>query len=134
MSPEIRIKGKIIADVPDDTGWHRARDGTPLYINTDSINADGEWQLIQLMGSSVGGIRMVGLTLDGRGESGKTNKGSDGKTPNLEVTLHDRPIRVTYNPRVWVNDEHLTGGPESYYYKERVTRHNPRWVRGHGRR
>lgn len=137
MSPEIRINGKIIADVPDDTGWHQARNGTPLYVDTDLINADEEKQIIKLIGSSVGGARIVGLTLDGRGDSRKTKKGGDAQSPDLEVTLWDRPIRVTYSPRVKGTEALVVANSFPYigYHQEaRRTLHNPRWVRGHGRR
>jgi hypothetical protein len=132
MSPEIKINGKLIADVPDETGLHKALDSSPLYVNVDHLDAHGERQLLIVEGPAISGRRLVSLTQEGVGSSDR--KGGDKKEPRLDAILHDRPIRVTYSPRVWPNDEHLTGGWGSYYYEDRVTRHNPRWVRGHGQR
>src|SRR3989344_6602724 len=109
MSPEIRINGKLVADVPDETGWHQALDGTPLHVDVDLIDACRKRQVINLTGSSVGGSRIVGLTLEGKGSSNKTRKGGDGKEPTLEVALHYRPVRVSYSPRISVPILVLTG-------------------------
>ncbi len=127
MSPEIKVNGEIIADVPDETGIYLARDLTPLYVDVDQIDARKERQVVKVVGSRVKGVRLVGLTLDGKGSSANTKKGGDGRESLIEVTLHDRPIRVTYTPVV---DQDYNIGR----YGERVTRYNPRWVRGHGRR
>lgn len=137
MSPEIRNNGKLIADVPDNTGWYRALDGTLLNVDLDLIDVHKKTQIIKITGSSVGGLRVVGLTLEGKGNSDNSRKGGDGKEPTLEVTLRDRPIRVTYAPRVGDPIPVVTpyGGLYIGYMKgEKRTLHNPRWVKGHGQR
>ncbi len=138
MSPDIKVNGELVANVPDKTGIYETLDGNLVSLSMDGIEARNKRQVVRILfhGGLVRdeSLRVIGLTQEGIGSSANTKKGGDGKEPLVEVTLHDRPIRVTYNPRVWVNDEHLTGGPGSCYYEERVTRHNPRWVRGHGQR
>lgn len=138
MSPEIRADGKLVADVPDETGDYLMLDGSPLHIDVDMLDAYQEKQLILLNGPAIGGKRIVGLTLEGRGNSGNTKKGGDGKEPSLDVTLHDRPIRVTYSPRI-KGTERLVETSQGitlvgYARMSRNTLRNPRWTRGHGQR
>lgn len=116
MSPEIRKDGKLVADVPDETGLYRMLDGRPLYVDLNGIEARNRKQVLVLGGVAVGGRRLIGLTQAGKGSSSKTNKGGDGKSPTLEVTLHDRPIRISYSPYKWSSEDKRT------YY-------NPRWIR-----
>ena len=137
MSPEIKRSGVVIADVPDETGWHEAKDGSPIYVNVDLIEANNNHQLVGLAGTSVGNIgelRTVGLTQEGIGTSANTKKGGDGKGPTLDVALHDRPIRVTYSRRVRRDNHSFAQPRHGTIYEERSTHYNPRWVRGHGQR
>lgn len=135
MSPEIRVNGKLVASVPDKTGLHQALDGTPLYVDLDKIDAYQKRQPIIVEGSSVGGRRIVGLTLEGRGNAANRKRGGDGKQPNLEVTLHDRPIRISYSDKIWVEHTRTLAGPNGGYYKQvKRTYRNPRWVRGREQR
>lgn len=137
MSPEVKINGRLVADVPDETGWHQALDGTPLYVDVSLIEAKGNRQILGLNGLSVGGVRVVGLTQEGKGNSGNSKKGGDGKEPALDIALHDRPIRVSYSPRIGEPILVVTGMGDLYLgYRrgERRTLRNPRWVKGHGQR
>lgn len=130
MSPEIRINGQLIADVPDETGWHQALDRSPLYVNVDRIEASNDRQILGLEGSSVGGQRIVGLTQEGKGNSNNLKRGGDGKEPTLDVILHDRPIRVTHGHRVWRDIRSLAvPRAREYVYVDRRIYHNPRWMK-----
>ena len=130
MSPEIRKDGRIVADVPDETGLYQALDGSPLYVDVSGIDARNGKQLLRVEGLVIGGKRIVGLTQEGKGNSNNSKKGGDGKSPALEVTLHDRPIRVRYSRRVPRDNSSLAGPNEgSYRYEDRRTYYNPRWMR-----
>ncbi|MDO8638869.1 MAG: hypothetical protein Q7R43_04805 [Candidatus Daviesbacteria bacterium] len=120
MSPEIRIDGKLVADVPDETGLYRMLDGRPLYVDVSGIEARNSKQVLILGGVAVGGRRLIGLTQEGKGSSSKTNKGGDGKSPTLEITLHDRPIRISYSTNKWD-------------WRDRRSYYNPKWTRSNGR-
>ncbi len=137
MSPEIRVEGWLLADIPDVTGWHLTNEGTLLHINLDGIDADGNRQLAIINSIETGGPRVVGLTQEGRGSSTSLKKGGDGKEPVVEVILHDRPIRVTYSPRILGTESLVVtdwGVYLGYHQGERRTIKNPRWMRGHGGR
>ncbi len=128
MSPEIRKDGTLVANIPDETGLHYALDGSPLWIDVNGIEASNRRQTIVLDGLTVGGMRIVGLTQEGKGNSNNSKKGGDGKSPTLEVTLHERPIRVTYSR--WVRaGSNLADPGRCSYYEDRRTYHNPRWIR-----
>ena len=132
MSPEIRIDGKLVADVPDQSGLHQALDGSPLWIDVSGIEASNRKQIIVLDGLVIGGKRIIGLTQEGKGNSNNSKKGGDRKSPTLEVTLHERPIRVTYSR--WVRaGSNLADPRRCSYYEDRRTYYNPRWMRSHGR-
>ncbi len=138
MSPEIRVNKNLIASVPDETGIYQTLSGKRLYVDVDGINANNRKQIVILEAEEIGGKRVVGLTLEGRGSSRNTRKGGDKKEPTLDVILHDRPIRVTYSPRAR-GTETLVKTAQGIAYVDyelmgRVTRHNPRWTRGHGHR
>lgn len=127
MSPEIRKNGLLIADVPDENGLYQALDGSPLWVDLHGIDAGKRKQEVILEGPAIGGLRIVGLTLEGKGNSRNTKKGGDGKEPTLDVTLHYRPIRVTYSPiESRIVDVYNWSVVD---YGDRVTRHNPRWIR-----
>ena len=121
MCPEIRINGKPIADVPDETGWHQALDGSPLYVNVDRIEASNGRQILGLEGFSVGGQRIVGLTQEGKGNSDNLKKGGDKKEPVLDVSLHHSPIRRTYTATEW-NPSRSLSEPGSRGYSRDVRR------------
>lgn len=127
MCPEIRVEGKLIADVPDETGMHQTLNGKPLYVNVDGIDANRQKQEIILSSKEIGGRRILGLTLEGIGSSSDRKRG-DGKLPQISVTLLSRPIRVTYSPLV----------PDAYAGYQirdpRQTHKNPYWIRGQGQR
>lgn len=96
MSPEIKINDLLIADVPDETGWHRALNGSPLYVGVDGINVekDSKDHQIMILGSRMfGRERAIGLKLNGKGSSEDTKRGGDGKEPAIQVVLKERPIR-----------------------------------------
>lgn len=118
MSPEIRIGKKVIARVPDETGIHRTQDGSLIYVDVDGIDADAKTQRIVVAALEIGGRRDLVLTQEGIGNS--NNRRGDKKSPQIDVKLLDRPIRVSY---------HLDQG-----YGDRVTRRNPRWIRTNGER
>ena len=126
MSPEIYIDGKLVADVPDETGMHQTLNGAPLYVNIDNINADAKRQRIILEAEDIGGKRELGLTLEGLGNSNDRRRG-DKKSPEISVRLLCRPIRVTYS-KLYSNQY---GG---LWRGIRETHKNPRWVKGHGQR
>lgn len=127
MSPQIRINGELIADVPDETGLYQAIDNSPLWINLDGIEARNNRQTVILEGSAIGGQRVVGLTQEGKGVSSDRKRG-DGKQPTLEVRLQDRPIRISYQDRRPVDYVSLAP-PRSGYVWDKRTYHNPRWIR-----
>ena len=126
MSPDIRIDGRLIASVPDETGCYLTIDGKPLYVNVDGIDAYAKRQRIILEAEEIGGKRELGLTHEGIGNS-STRRG-DKKSPELDVRLLDRPIRVTYSERY--TDVYA----DRVWRGERRTRYNPRWIKGHGQR
>ncbi len=131
MSPEVYKHGKLIADVPDDYGVYHALDGSPLLVDPKQIDASGEKQPLILEGPSVEGRRIVGLTLEGRGGTSSLKKGGDGQEPTIDALLKDRPIRVSYHDRVWVEHTRTLAGPNGggYYREEKRTYYNPAWVR-----
>lgn len=120
MSPEIYIDNKLVADVPDETGLHQALDGSPLYVDVNGIDANSGRQILKIEGPAIGGKRIVGLTLEGKGNSNNSKKGGDGKSPTLEVILHERPIRITYKPLKYLGWN---------YQNHEGTYYNPRWIR-----
>lgn len=125
MSPEIRINGLIIAKVPDETGIHHTLKGKLLYVNVDGIDADANNQRIILDAEEIGGRRELRLTCEGIGNSSK--RAGDKKSPEIDVKLLDRPIRVTYSRQ----------GMDTYgycYQLPRATYRNPRWTSGNGQR
>lgn len=126
MSPEIRRDGQLIASVPDETGWYLTLTGKLLHVSTDGIDAHAKRQKIILESEEIGGRRELGLTHEGVGNSSKRR--GDKKSPELDVRLLDRPIRVTYSERY--TDVYAARVDRG----ERQTRYNPRWVRGHGQR
>jgi hypothetical protein len=131
MSPEIRINEELVANVPDDYGAYIAIDGTSLLVDSRQLDARGEIQRLILEGPAVGGRRIVGLTLEGKGNSGNIKKGGDGQEPTLDVTLLNRPIRVSYWKKHWVERTNMPmGSPrEGYYTEVKSTYRNPRWSR-----
>lgn len=131
MSPEIRMDGRLVADVPDETGDYQMLDGSSLCVDVSLLDAHQERQLILLEGSAIGGKRVVGLTLEGKGNSRNTKKGGDKKEPILDITLHDRPIRISYRDQVWVERVRTLAGPNrgGYYQEVKRTYYNPRWMR-----
>lgn len=128
MSPEISIYGKVVANVPDETGLYQMLDGSPLHVDVSRIEVRNDKQILVLEGSAIGGRRVVGLTQEGKGSTSKTKKGGDGKQPPIEVTLHDRPIRVSYSRYVRA-DTYSLADRQSSYYEDRRTHYNPRWIR-----
>lgn len=126
MSPEVKANGKVIANVPDETNTYETIAGKPLYVNVDGINADAERQPVIVEGEEVGGRREIGLTLQGIGNSNDRRRG-DKRSPEVEVRLSDRPIRVTYSPL-------RSDGYGGIWRDFRQTHKNPRWVLGHGQR
>lgn len=134
MSPEIRLNNKLIASVPDETGMYQTLNGKPLYVNVDLIHANANRQLVILDSQEISGLRVVGLTQQGIGNSSRS--GGDNKSPEISVSLLDRPIRVSYKPRTWRARLRTYPGPndEGYYVDTKRTYKNPRWVKGHGQR
>ncbi len=125
MSPEIRINGKLVANVPDETGMHQTLESKPLYVNVDDIDAYAKRQRIILEAKEIGGRRELGLTHEGVGNS--SNRRGDKKSPELDVKLLDRPIRVTYSR--WHSDQYGNA-----WRDKRQTQHNPKWIRSHVQR
>ncbi len=133
MSPEIRVDDQLIAIVPDRTDDHILDDGSALMINVDAINALARKSSIILQGKRVGGIRILGLTQEGTGDSDDPNRG-DGLQPRVSVTLLERPIRVSYKRRETKHD-HTWGGLGAVRERVYTERHpNPYWIRGNGQR
>lgn len=138
MSPEIKVKGTLLASVPDETGWYDLPSGGRIYVNVAGIAAYNKVQRIILEAEEVGGRRMIGLTQEGKGSSSDRKRG-DHLDPEVEVTLLDRPIRVSYSGNIrreWHNSRSL-GTPRGGYWKEEVykrTYYNPRWMKHHGGR
>ncbi|MBI4036356.1 hypothetical protein HY386_00565 [Candidatus Daviesbacteria bacterium] len=131
MSPEIRINGQLVADVPDETGPYHMLDGSPLYVDVSGIEARQNRQILVVESPAVGGRRVIGLTQEGKGATDKLRKGGDGKQPILAVTLCERPIRISYWDKVYVERARTLGGPNEggYYQEVKRTYHNPRWMR-----
>ncbi len=130
MSPEIKVNGEIVAVVPDDYGVYTDRNGKSLLVDSRQLDARGEIQRLILEGPGVGGRRVVGLTLEGKGNSANLKKGGDGQDPILDVILCDRPIRLTTTERVLHERPRTLAGPNGdYYVKVRSTYRNPRWMR-----
>ncbi len=108
MSPEIRMNGELIADVPDDYGYYPTLDGNShVLVDSRQIDANKTKQILILGGSAIGERRIIGLTNEGKGSSSNTKRGGDGKEPILDVILRDRPIkrvRNTYTSRnpMWI--------------------------------
>lgn len=129
MSPEIRISGQLVASVPDESGLYEALDGTPLRVDSSGIEAKNGRQPLILEGTAVGGLRIVGLTQEGKGRSSDPQRG-DEKQPPLEVVLHHRPIRISYLDKVW-HDSRSLGQPRGGYWTKarQRTYYNPRWMR-----
>ena len=127
MSPEIRRDGILVADVPDVTGLHQMLDGSPLYVDVSGIDAHQKSQRLILEGPAIGGRRIIGLTLEGLGDTAKRKRNGDQKEPRLEVSLKERPIRVTYSAQ-----EGYRQG--EYRYGPRESQYNPKWMRTSGRR
>lgn len=132
MSPQIRINGELVADVPDETGLYQALDGNTLWIDLSGIEARNSRQTVILEGSTIGGQRIVGLTHEGKGNSSDRKRGDD-KEPTLEVILQDRPIRVSYQDKYWSEPASKWGmwgkGRLGHWEYPRRTYHNPKWIR-----
>ncbi len=135
MSPEIKKDGIIIANVPDKTGTYVTINGISLYVNTDQIDAHNNKQQIALDCAEIGGKRVIGLTQEGKGKSSDLKRG-DGKLPEIDVVLNDRPIRVSYTrvqheryrPHGWG----LWGEPSRTIKTVRKeTYRNPNWRNGY---
>lgn len=135
MSPKIWINRNLVADVADETGWHQTLDGRPLYVNVDLIDAARQTQRLILEADRIGGLRIIGLTLDGKGNSQNHRRG-DGKNPLLSVELNEGPIRYTHGttPRWEGSSDVYGGGGEHPVSGPRQTDMNPRWVRNPERR
>lgn len=129
MSPEIKIYGQVVANVPDETGLYQMVDGSPLQVDVTNIEARNNKQVLLLEGPAIGGKRVIGLTQEGKGGTSNTKKGGDGKQPSIEVTLNDRPIRVSYSRQVRPDYSSLATPRRSSYYEDKRTHYNPRWVR-----
>lgn len=129
MSPEIKIYGQIVANVPDETGLYQMLDGSPLHVDVSNIEARNGKQVLLLEGPAIGGRRVIGLTQEGKGGTSKIKKGGDGQSPVLEATLHNRPIRVTYSREMRVYSNSLDDPKRSSRYEDRRTYYNPRWIR-----
>lgn len=136
MSPEIRINGALIADVPDETGNYETLDGNVVMLSMEGIEARNKRQVVGIYIPGVSGVgkntlvRTAGLTQEGKGSSANIKRGGDGQEPVIDVTLHDRPIRVSYRDQVWVERMRTLAGPSGGYYREvKRTYHNPRWMR-----
>ncbi len=127
MAPEIYMYGKLVADVPDETGLHQALDGSPLYVDVSGIEARNGKQLLKVEGPAIGGKRIVGLTHEGKGNSSNSKKGGDGKEPILKVVLHERPIRVSYKDQIWHDSRSMGNNHGGQYIESRRTYYNPRW-------
>lgn len=126
LSPVISTGGRVVAIVPDETGIHRAHDGNLIYVDVDGIDADAKTQKIVVAGIEIGGRRDLVLTQEGIGNS--NDRGGDKKSPEIDVELLDRPIRVTYSPLVRNKWGYPVGrGP-------RATQRNPRWIKANGQR
>ena len=134
MSPEIRVNKDLIASVPDETGWYQTISGKPLHIDVDGIDANSKGkQKIIIRADEVGGMRVLGLTAEGIGNSSDPKRG-DQKLPEVKVTLLDKPIRITYRRSEWHDSRSLAETRGEYSRKYKVTYKNPRWTRGHGQR
>lgn len=133
MSPEIKIGKRTVINVPDETGMYETPKGKPLYVNTDLIGAENSKQRIIIVSDAVGGTRVLGLTHEGIGRSDDPIRG-DGRSPLVEIRLHDRPIRAGYTRRSWHNSRSLGSPSGGYWEKYKEIHMNPRWVRGHGQR
>lgn len=129
MSPEIRVNGQLVADVPDETGLYKALDGSPLYVDVARIEARSAKQRLLIEGRSVGGSRVIGLTQEGKGSTDKVKKGGDGREPSVSATLHDRPVRISYRDRIWHASRSLGWPRGGYYESAKRTYYNPRWMR-----
>lgn len=134
MSPIIRINGEIIADIPDESGLHQTATGNPLVVDLSGIEARNKRQIVVLESPDIGGRRVVGLTQEGRGRSDMMKKGGDGREPAIEVVLHDRPIRVSYLDKRWVEPKTHWGiwglRHNGFWERSKRTFPNPRWMRG----
>lgn len=121
--------GKLIADVPDKTGIHLALDGSPLYIDVDGIETRNNRQVLIVAGPAVGGVRVIGLTQEGKGSTDLLRKGGDGKQPSIAAVLHERPIRISYQDRKRSENRSLSPAPggRNTYIVEKRTYYNPRW-------
>lgn len=126
MSPEIRIDGHLIADTPDETGWHKAINGGDIYIDVDGIGADNLLQNLTVIspliagrpGSSTErGERIVQLSPSGRG-SQELPRGR-----MLKVVLKERPIRES--------TQHVSGIRKG---RTNIVWRNPHWTRPNARR
>lgn len=137
MSPEIRINGQLIADTPDKTGTYTTTAGKPIYVDVEGIEASWSRQRVVIEAEEIGGQRVVGLTQEGRGISSDPKRG-DGKLPEIEVVLHERPVRISYRDKhLWVERSMRTitlGDPRNrgYYTDRKRTYKNPYWIRDHG--
>ena len=133
MPPEIMIGDKLIARVPDETGTYQTLSGKGLYVNVDSVDANNKKQIVILDAEEIGGKRVLGLTHEGIGNSNDPKRG-DQQLPTISIKLSDRPIRISYKRREWINS-HSLGNPRGGRYREyKDTHKNPHWTKGHGQR
>ncbi len=126
MSPEIRIDGQLIADTPDETGWHKTITGGDIYIDVDGIGAANLIQNLTIIspliagrpgGNNERGERVVQLGPSGRG-SQELPKGR-----MLKVILKERPIRKSIQ-----RTSGLRNGTTDIVWR------NSHWTRPHARR
>ena len=135
MSPKIWANGDLVAEDPsDETGMCKMLDGSPLYVNSDGIEASNQHQEIIIEAEQLGGRRTIGLTQEGIGRSSDLKRG-DGKEPEILILLNDRPIRISYRDQVWVERGKTMGDPRGggYYVESKRTYLNPRWIRNRER-
>lgn len=133
MSPELRINGKLIADLPDETGYYRTPVGE-IYINVENICGHKETDEIELRGEIIkgktgratdNGIRTIQLSEKGVGSQQLS------KTEILTVTLKNRLIWRTHKVGTlwWSNEGSCFTAPKRPEWEIHEMICHPRWRR-----
>jgi len=133
MSPEIRINGELIADLPDETGHYQTPVGE-LYCNIDGIGQGEEAQEIILQGQRLNGkqgrktetgLRKVQLSRKGTGSQQLS------PTETLEVSLRNQPISKDHKiGTMWWGKQGTCFTSPRKELPIYVTRYHPRWRKG----